>query len=245
MALKRPRFALFCDDAGGPADEWRSLAVVGGPLVNLLELEHSLRRVLKQCGLPELKWSQVRKRPAGLRAAALMLERATAAAQAKQVRFQLWLWQAPKQPRAWHGLIEHQRMQRVYAALLPRTARAWKEGRWSLLPDERTGVEWRQLQRSLAAPFKQAGARLDGLYQVDSRRWALVQLCDLLAGLTRHSIHPEAVDDAPGSDARRNRHSLLRDLLAYSRDRRLGLAHRTWLQGRGSAFTATLVKRWS
>jgi hypothetical protein len=243
----QPRFALFCDEAGGPADEWRSLAVVSGSLSALLDLEHDLRQALDLSGVRELKWSQLRKRPEGLRAAALTLELATAAAANGTVRFQLWCWQARAQPKAWPRYTEPQRMQAVYAKLLPRTARQWVRGRWLLLPDERTGVDWSGLKRTLMAPWRKAGARVSGLYPVDSRRWALIQCCDLLAGLLRHSWqdHGASRVHGPGAAAKGNRDGLLLTLLQMSRQRRLGLQAKPSLQGKSRHFSAHRIQRWA
>lgn len=244
MAKAHPRYALFCDEAGGPADAWRSLAVVSGPLDRLLSLEQDLREALKLSGLEELKWTHLRKRPAGLRAAGLALELATAAAQKGGVRFQLWCWEPRSQPQAWRKLGEPARMQAVYGKLLPRAARSWGRGRWLLLPDERTGVQWKALQAALGKDWRMAGARIGGLYPVDSRRWALVQCCDLLAGLLRHSYGEGRSPEEPGARAHRNRHSLLQSLLQMSHQRSLGLGARQGLQGRGRKFSAQRVLRW-
>jgi hypothetical protein len=246
MAARQPRYALFCDEAGGPADAWRSLAVVSGALSSLLDLERDLRQALALSGIRELKWSQLRKRPEGLRAAALTLELATAAAARGQLRFQLWCWEARAQPKRWTSFSEPQRMQAVYAKLLPRTARQWVRGRWLLLPDERTGVDWGSLKRSLAGPWRRAGARVGGLYPVDSRRWALIQCCDLLAGLLRHSWQAAApaAPGSPGAEAQGNRDGLLLTLLQMSRQRRLGLKGAPRLQGSSRYFSAQRIQRW-
>ena len=244
MAKAVPRYALFCDEAGGPADAWRSLAVVSGPLDRLLSLEQDLREALKLSGLEELKWTNLRKRPAALRAAGLALELATAAARKGGVRFQLWCWESHTQPQAWRKLSEPTRMQAVYGKLLPRAARSWRRGRWLLLPDERTGVDWKRLQRDLGKDWRKAGARIGGLYPVDSRKWALVQCCDLLAGLLRHSFEESRLPDEPGGAAHHNRNSLLQSLLYMSHARKLGLGARHGLQGHGRQFSAQRVQRW-
>lgn len=246
MARKKvePRYALFCDEAGGPGDDWRSLAVVSGTLPAMVGLEHDLRQAMELSGLPELKWTNIRKRPAGINAAGLFLELATAAAQEGSVRFQLWCWEAKRQPKAWAKLTEPKRMQLVYGKLLPRTARAWSKGRWRLLPDERTGVDWGRLKQDLAGSWRKAGARVSGLKPVDSRRSALVQCCDLLAGIFRHSLRDEPRHDGPGSVARRNRDVLLSELLRMSAQRRLGLRAEPRLQGKSLRFSAQRVARW-
>jgi hypothetical protein len=245
MAKLQPRHALFCDEAGGPGDAWRSLAVLSGPLTNLLDLEHDLRQALALSGMHELKWSQLRKRQAGLRAAALSLELITAAAQNGSVRLQLWCWEAKAQPKAWARLSEPKRMQEVYAKLLPRTAKLWGKGRWLLLPDGRTGVDWEQLKHTLARAWRPSGASVGGLYPVDSRHWALIQGCDLLAGLLRHSLQTEVPHHGPGAQARGNRDGLLMTLLAMSKQRRLGLKGRPFLQGKSRKFSAQRVARWA
>lgn len=244
MPVPKPRYALFCDEAGGPADLSRSLAVVSGPLDRLLSLEQDLRQALQLSGQAEMKWSNLRKRPASLRAAGLALELATAAAHKGGVRFQLWYWETRSQPKAWNRLGEPDRMQEVYAKLLPRAVRSWRRGRWLLLPDQRTGVYWKVLQRTMGKDWRKAGAQISGLYPVDSRKWALVQCCDLLAGLLRHSYAGGREAHEPGAAAHHNRQSLLQSLLHMSHGRKLGLGARHGLQGKGKKFSVIRVKRW-
>jgi hypothetical protein len=239
------RYALFCDEAGGPADEWRSLAVISGSLSAMLDLEHDLRQALALSGVHELKWAKLRKRPPAFRSAALALELVTAAAQNGSLRFQLWCWQAKKQPKAWLRLSEPQRMQEAYRVLLPRSAKLWGKGRWLLMPDDRTGVRWKDLRRSLAKPWAAAKAKITGLYPVDSRRWALIQCCDLLAGMQRHSLHSQVIAIGPGAVARGNRDGLMLTLLEMSQQRRLGLKAEPVLLGNSKKFSAQRVLRWS
>jgi hypothetical protein len=246
MAKKlQPRYALFCDEAGGPADEWRSLAVVSGSLAAMLDLEYDLRQALALSGVHELKWAKLRKRPAVFRSAALALELATAAAQNGSLRFQLWCWEAKRQPKAWTRLSEPQRMQEAYRVLLPRSVKLWRKGRWLLMPDDRTGVRWKDLQGSLTGAWRGAKAKISGLYPVDSKRWALIQCCDLLAGMQRHSLHSHVIATGPGAIARGNRDSLMQTLLEMSQKRRLGLKAAPVLLGNGKKFSAQRVLRWT
>lgn len=261
----KPGFLLYCDDSGGEEDAVRAVAAVSGPAKVLLALERGLRRVLALEGVAELKWAALRTRPARLRAAQAFLELCAVALAAGALRVDLLLWRPDAQGRAYRRRTEPERLRPLYHRAWAQALAAWPAGRWRLIPDQRTGMRWRQWPAPLKRRFQQGGRRLLAVDEAASQRSACVQLADLLAGLARLGLEPplsvpplpgrpgRAVAGAPGPGpgpeaagqaARRNR----RQLLEHFRDalRRRGAAPPTGpglLNSRHPFLRARLLKR--
>lgn len=221
----KPAFLLYCDDSGGEEDAVRAVAAVSGPAPVLLALERELRRVLALEGVAELKWSALRTRPTRLRVAQAFLELCAVALAAGGLRVDLLLWCPDAQGLAYRRRTESGRLRPLYHQAWSRAVAAWPVGRWRLIPDQRTGMRWRQWPAPLTRRFQQGGRRLLAVEEAASQRSACVQLADLLAGLARLGMEPalaarpgrrrvqggaaSQAPEAPGQAAHRNRHQLL------------------------------------
>lgn len=147
---RREAYVLYCDDSGGEDDALRSAASVSGPARVLLALERELRRVLRAAGMKELKWAAVRTREPRLQAARAFLELAVLAAAAGALRIEVLLWRPAGQGKASRLKSEAQRLRPLYARLWRAAAGSWPPGRWSVFPDQRTGMRWQEQGPSLA-----------------------------------------------------------------------------------------------
>ncbi|HTB23252.1 MAG TPA: hypothetical protein VK914_11165 [bacterium] len=184
--LRKPAdYVLYCDDSGGEEDALRSAASISGPAKVLLALERELRRVLRAAGMKELKWTGLRTREPRLQAARAFLEFAAVAASAGALRVEVLLWRPSAQSPASRARSESQRLRPLYAKLWKRAAGAWPPGRWSVFPDQRTGMRWQEQSPALTAAWNRGGGGLRALKEASSGRSACVQLADLLAGLAR------------------------------------------------------------
>jgi hypothetical protein len=184
-AGKPADYVLYCDDSGGEEDVLRSASSVSGPARVLLALERELRRVLRAAGMKELKWTGLRTREPRLQAARAFLEFAAVAAAAGALRIEVLMWRPSAQSPASRARSESQRLRPLYARLWKSAAGAWPPGRWSVFPDQRTGMRWQEQGPALAAAWSRGGGGLRALKEASSGRSACVQLADLLAGLAR------------------------------------------------------------
>jgi hypothetical protein len=190
-------YILVTDESGNDSEPLQVLAGVSGRRRDLAELEIELKALLRRHGVRELKWSGVRKRKERHAAALGFLKLACErAAEGK-----LWVDLAVlggDLSLPWRRLSGRERWMALYQGLILRARRrAPRRGSWSLLPDQRTGMPWKRLGRL---------AGLGSVVELNSGELALVQLADLLAGLTRFS-HLEAGSAAP--EAWRLRQGLL------------------------------------
>ena len=222
------RRAIVADESGNASDPLRVLAGLSGSSQELLALERSLRASLKRHGVAELKWSSLRTKASKLRVAREFLALALDAAAQGRLWIDLLVFDAKYASSAWESLDERGRWLSFYLELIRRARSRNRRGRWSLYPDERTGMPWARLKR-------QAG--LKKVNEASSADLALVQLADLLAGLIRFSREPStnSGQGAPrragmGERARAQRRQLLDDFFQHVE--RLGLGPRQDALGR-------------
>jgi hypothetical protein len=238
---RRETYVLYCDDSGGEDDALRSAASVSGPARVLLALERELRRVLRVAGMDELKWAGLRTREPRLQAARAFLELAVLAAAAGALRIEVLLWRPSGQARASRLRSESQRLRPLYGRLWRGAAKAWPPGRWSVFPDQRTGMRWQEQGPALAAAWGRGGGGLRALKEASSRRSACVQLADLLAGLSRVETEARPRQD---TEAWRQRRALRSYLMEACRRRGIRLGEKGGLLAAGSRrFSVVQLRR--
>jgi len=238
---RRETYVLYCDDSGGEDDTLRSAASVSGPARVLLALERELRRVLRVAGMDELKWVGLRTREPRLQAARAFLDLTAVAAAAGALRVEVLLWRPSGQARASRLRSEAQRLRPLYGRLWRGAAKAWPPGRWSVFPDQRTGMRWQEHSPALAAAWGRGGGTLSALKEASSRRSACVQLADLLAGLSRVEADARPRQD---SEAWRQRRALRAYFIEACRRRGLGLGeHGGLLAARHRRLSIALLRR--
>ncbi len=192
----RERFALVADESGNAKEPLRVLAGLSGPSRTLARLERALRAVLRRHRLKEVKWATLRTRRPRLAAAREFLALALDEAAKGGLGADLLVFEAGKASKNWDELDDRERWLSLYRQLIMRARKRRPGAHWTLYPDQRTGMPWRRLGR---------------VVESSSQRLALVQLADLLAGLTRFSRENSSLSAAR---ARGNRQQLLDDFMS-------------------------------
>jgi hypothetical protein len=203
-------YLIYADESGNDGEQLQVLAGVAGAAVELLAFEVELRAVLARHGIGELKWAGVRTRKARLAAAAEFLELACAAAAQGRLWIELLVLDASQAKGGWGALSGKYRWLALYQELLARARRHRPRGRWTLVPDQRTGMPWKRLARRGA---------LGGVKESSSKDLALIQLADLLAGMTRFSLEGKG---AAAERAWAKRRELLDEFVGMLERRKLG-----------------------
>lgn len=199
------------------------LAGLSGPLKGLLSLERDLRQVLVRHHLNEVKWSALRTRPRRLLAAAEFLQIAEQALGQGQLAVDLLIWE---RGRAKSKHTKEERWLALYLSLVKRVRGRWKGAtlnQLALYPDQRTGMRWSRLKR-------RSGVKT--VREASSHKLALIQLADLMAGLSRFIRQPE--EPSPkGARARHNRWELAVEFESLCRTHRrsVGLWKVTKVEG--------------
>jgi hypothetical protein len=192
--LRPERYALVADESGNAREPLRILAGLSGPSRRLAALERSLRSVLRRHGLREVKWAGLRTKKNRLQAAREFLALALSEAAAGHLGLDLLVFEEGFASRSWEGLDDLERWLALYRLLISKAKKRRPKAAWTLYPDQRTGMPWRRLGR---------------VVESSSGRLALVQLADLLAGLSRFSRGAQGA----AHRARANRRELLEDFL--------------------------------
>ena len=223
LKLGAERYALFADESGNMDEQICVLAGLSGPLKGLLALERDLREVLVRHAIAEIKWSGLRTRPRRLLAAAEFLEIAGRAMGQERLAVDLLIWEQ-RLTRRKHS--KEERWLALYLSLVRRVRKRWKGAtlkQLALYPDQRTGMRWSKLKR-------QSGVKT--VREASSHKLALIQLADLLAGLSRFMRQP-AQPSATGGRARRNRWDLAVEFekLCQKQRRKVGLWKVTKVEG--------------
>lgn len=200
---------LYADDSGGEGDALRSLAVLSGPSRSLLALERELRKVLSLYGVRELKWAGLRTKPAKLQAAQACLDLLCVALGSRALRCTILLWSPQQQAARYQQRSEAERLRPVYAHAFALAAKRQALRQWRAFPDQRTGMDWQRWSAARKRLWRQAGIAHLQVREASSARSACVQLCDLLAGLSRLEADLKQGPQLPGQRAQHNRQALL------------------------------------
>lgn len=195
------------------------------------KLEARLKIIARDCGVVDLKWSQVRTRENKLRAGGLFLEAAVEAMAAKEASLEIITWEAPEARDALKSREDKERLYLMYARLLKRSGLAWPNGSWVFHPDARTGMEWKRI---LSEANGKGRAWFKTCRPQASKDSVLVQLADLAAGMAR-TLKEKSADfsrwretgslslkpGAPGRVALENRFAISADFVENCRRRGL------------------------
>lgn len=176
---------VYADDSGGDADALRSLAALSGPAKVLLALERDLRKAQSLYGVRELKWAELRTKPARFQAAEAWLDLLSVALAAGALRLDVLLWRPGRQPGPYRARSEAQRLRPLYALAWASAAGAWDFSHWRAYPDQRTGMDWQRWSPAQRKAWRDAGIRKLSVSEARSQRSACIQLTDLLAGFCR------------------------------------------------------------
>lgn len=201
---------LFTDESGNHGEAWQVLAGIGGEKAELELLELRLRTVLERRGIAELKWAGLRTREKRHDAAREFLQLACEAAGEGKLWVDLLVLEHAEASGGWQALELRERWMALYMDLIKRARRRRPRARWALHPDQRTGMPWKRL------------ARIPGIAKVEessSSEMALIQLADLLAGLTRFS---HEITEGRAEKARLKREKLLGEFTSMLAQGKLG-----------------------
>jgi hypothetical protein len=215
---------LYADDSGGEGDALRSLAVLSGPSRSLLALERELRKVLSLYGVRELKWAGLRTKARKLHAAQACLDLLCVALGSRALRCSVLLWSPQQQATSYQQRTEAERLRPIYAHAFGLAAKRQPLRQWRAFPDQRTGMDWQRWSGARKLLWRQAGLARIQVREASSARSACVQLCDLIAGLSRQEAATRREAELPGHRAEHNRQALLNHWILAGAGRGLRLS---------------------
>jgi hypothetical protein len=192
---------VFADETNYNTGQFRGVAAISLSVVDEPAITSTIRRLLDESNVTELKWSKVNSARDRFAAEKVLDELIGLAAQ-KSLRADVLMWDITDSRHAVVGRDDIANLGRMYHHLFVDLLRTrWPdEARWMVHPDENSAIDWSavedflrgkalvgrpvegELFRKLRTAF-----RLDGMVPVDSADHPLVQVADLLAGLAAFS----------------------------------------------------------
>jgi Protein of unknown function (DUF3800) len=191
----------FADETGYNTGRFRGVAAISLALVDEPAITSTIRRLLDESNVSELKWSKVSSARDRF-AAEKVLDELIAHAARTALRADVLMWDITDSRHAVVGRDDVANLGRMYHHLFVDLLRTrWPdEARWMVHPDENSAIDWSAVEDFLRGkalvgrPIEgelfrrlRSAFRLEGVVPVDSADHPLVQVADLLAGLAAFS----------------------------------------------------------
>jgi hypothetical protein len=139
-------FEAYSDESGFPAERYHAISVVSGQREHIVYLRARLNSVLRDKGLSELKFEEVRGHRPKLEAARDFIRHAVEFAAEKKVRVDVLIWDTQDSRHSVAARDDIANLHRMYYKVLVHIGRTWGRTDWSFYPDERSDVDWGEIQ---------------------------------------------------------------------------------------------------
>jgi hypothetical protein len=139
-------FEAYSDESGFPAERYHAISVVSGQREHIKCLRSYLDSVLWDRGLSELKFEEVRGHRPKLEAAREFIRHAVEFAADKKVRVDVLIWDTQDSRHSVVTRDDIANLHRMYYKVLVHIGRTWGQTDWSFYPDERSDVDWGEIQ---------------------------------------------------------------------------------------------------
>jgi hypothetical protein len=194
-------FEAYSDESGFPAERYHVISVVSGQRDHIKCLRSYLNSVLQDKALSELKFEDVRGHRPKLEAAREFIRHAVEFAAEKKVRVDVLILDTQDSRHSVVGRDNIANLHRMYYKVLVHIGRTWGQTDWSFYPDERSDVDWGEIQRFLnRTGTVKTKPQLLKLFEEEkqffrfiriisrkSNNEPLIQLADFFAGLAAFS----------------------------------------------------------
>ena len=189
-----------CSDESGSDERYRAIGVVSGEESCLFDLRKELENILRNQGVKEVKFSEVRTHRSKLEAARLFVEKGVGFVNQRKIRIDVLVWNIHDKRHSIPGRDDVTNLEIMYYNILRHVSEQWHQHNWELYPDENSGVDWSgiksYLNRTLMPRYKKPHLlslfekesytiHFSEIEQKKSHDEPLIQLADLLAGMAR------------------------------------------------------------
>lgn len=191
-------YEVYSDESGFPAQRFQAIGVVSGPSEHLASLRRELASVLKDKGISEVKFEEVRGYRPKVEAAFCFCDLAIGFSAERKIRIDVLIWDLQDSRHAVIGRDDIANLHRMYYKVLTNLGRRWHINEWKLIPDENSAINWREIQdflnmTRLNRPRPELLRLFDSSEEYKffkfsvapqcSHKEPLIQLADLFAGL--------------------------------------------------------------
>lgn len=197
-------FAAYSDESGTFNRRYQAIGIVSGPLVVLSKISEILRGILDDCGIDEVKFSEIKTHSPKV-TAAQKFARCVLKGYAGHgsLRIDVLLWDTQDSRHRIQGRDNIANLERMYHKVLTHVGRQWNQIEWKLYPDINSQIDWNKIAGFLSRTrLYRAKPNLLTLFEdeesirafqfneiepKESSEEPLIQLADLFAGLVRFS----------------------------------------------------------
>lgn len=198
------RHLIFSDESGWDnSNRYGSLAMVSGTFQNTKDLNFELKAILEMCNKKEVRFKGL-KNNYSVNVAYNFLEVSLAYLLASKIKIHVLVWDKRDSRHDVVGRCDIENLKRMYYKNMLVLKRHWNTNTtWEFYPDEFTAINWRadiifylqntSLQKKdnhpqLFQAFEQVNfPTYTNVKELESNKYAIIQLADLYAGLIRTS----------------------------------------------------------
>lgn len=195
-------FGVFSDESSHTNARFRSICALSIPAEYVVEVQNELSKLLDGSNVSEFKWQKLRS--ARYRECAKkLIDYLLTQLIPYKTRLDTLIWDTEDRRHDVIGRDDTKNFERMFFHLHNNlmTRRSY-EARWHLRPDERTDINWDDIQKCLESAgkwkeyfnkpllkdvFSKEFYHIKTLKEVDSKEYQLVQLSDLFAGMGAYS----------------------------------------------------------
>ena len=204
VCMNDTRHLIFSDESGWDSDNrFGSLAKVSGSFDNTKQLNDVLKKILSTYNKSELKFKDIKSNNSQ-RIANEFIDNAFQYLKSSRIKIHVLVWDKQDDRHNIQNWCDIENLKRMYYHNLKVLKEHWKiDTNWEFYPDEFTAIDWENdvtkylnnreliskenLQYNLFNEFKNVRIKYKKVAELESKRFPIIQLADLFAGLIRTS----------------------------------------------------------
>lgn len=189
-------YHIYSDESSSPDNRYWTLGAVSGEENSIKHLRGTLQTVLKETGVAEVKFEEIRTHSTKIKAAAKFIEAGILEAANKNIRIDVLLWDVQDSRHSIIGRDDIANFGRMYYKMIRHIGRKWDIQRWFFYPDALSSVNWLDISQCLnkttlekypseLLDFFRNKGQLFFVREVrpqESHKEPIVQLADIFAG---------------------------------------------------------------
>lgn len=191
-------YHIYSDESSSPNNRYRTLGAISGEQKNIKNLRYILKNVLKNTGVTEVKFEEIRTHSSKIKAATKFIEAGILEAANKNIRIDVLLWDVKDKRHSIIGRDDIANYGRMYYKMISHIGRKWDIQRWFFYPDTLSSINWLDISQCLnKTTFEKYPSELFDIFRnkgqlffvrevrpQESHKEPIVQLADIFAGFS-------------------------------------------------------------
>lgn len=205
MSVNQNKHYIFSDESGWDSDNrYGSLAKISGTKEHTYELHNELNNILSQHSKNEIKFKEINNQRTK-QIASEFLDVSFKFLKASKIKIHVVVWDKHDSRHKIQNRCDVENLKRMYYHNMKMLLKSWDiETNWHFYPDEFSEIDWQNdvvkyientrinplndIQQKLFEVFRNVQfPTIKGVKELDSKKYPIIQLADLYAGLVRTS----------------------------------------------------------